>query len=440
MQNAKIQRNDSVRSGVKNYPPHTGEQVDNQCVTSIRDLWYNYKSEVVFFLILSSCVALGHYLSRYIPTELFDDVLAPLQNAVTTAICLFGAYVLFRHSDGLRIRKSCAWALVAWGIADGVLLLQTYVFHTPVFHLGTEALNSYTMLMGNFLGWLLLVYPTESLRPGWMNWKIAMYQLLPMIALVILDYFVAWDLRWMIAFYPVVLFVFVCTHIRAYRIWCEENYSSMDRIDVQWIVRYLIMLFVMGVSYAYMCVSDNPCRSFTQNILLVFMFAYSTEQILFRKDPWEGIKVESLEFRDERNNRSNECEIRSSQVESNKLNDANDANDGNDAQRAALEHWMRETKPYLNPDFQLMDLRAVLPMNRTYLSRFIRDEFGCTFYQFVNKYRIDEAKRLMTEQPEMRLADVATRSGFSSREAFARTFTQVTGLSPREWEKECNNS
>ena len=172
-------------------------------------------------------------MSHYIPTELFDDVIAPLQNAVTTAICLFGAYVLFQHADGLRIRTSCAWALVAWGMADAFLILQTYVFHTPVFHLGTEALNAYTMFMGNFLGWLLLVYPTESLRPGWMTWKIALWQLVPMTALVVLDYFIPWDLRWIISLYPILLFVLVCTHIRAYRIWCEENYSSMDHIDVQ---------------------------------------------------------------------------------------------------------------------------------------------------------------------------------------------------------------
>ena len=165
------------------------------------------------------------------------------------------------------------------------------------------------------------------------------------------------------------------------------------------------------------------------------MMIYSIEQILFRKDPWEGIKVESGELRDERSRlveSDSVCQAAGRSVSDNGLSGSKRA--------GLLTRWMRETKPYLNPDFQLMDLRHVLPMNRTYLSRFIRDEFGCTFYQFVNKYRIEEAKRLMTEQPEMRLADVATRSGFSSREAFARTFTQVTGLSPREWEKECNNS
>ena len=60
---------------------------------------------------------------------------------------------------------------------------------------------------------------------------------------------------------------------------------------------------------------------------------------------------------------------------------------------ARLTEWMVQSKPYLNPDLRLMDLREVLPMNRTYLSQFIHDEFDCSFFQFVNRYRIEEAKR-----------------------------------------------
>ena len=151
-------------------------------------------------------------------------------------------------------------------------------------------------------------------------------------------------------------------------------------------------------------------------------------------------------LRVERCNRSNECEIRSRLVESDSVCQAAgrsvsdnglSVEDGLSGSKRAglLTRWMRETKPYLNPDFQLMDLRHVLPMNRTYLSRFLRDEFGCTFYQFVNKYRIEEAKRLMTEQPDLKMADVAAQCGFSSQSVFAQTFTRETGLSPREWSK-----
>jgi len=51
----------------------------------------------------------------------------------------------------------------------------------------------------------------------------------------------------------------------------------------------------------------------------------------------------------------------------------------------------------------------------------------------VNTYRVEEAKRLMQENPRMKLAEVRTRSGFSSSVMFSRVFTRVTGLTPTEW-------
>lgn len=94
---------------------------------------------------------------------------------------------------------------------------------------------------------------------------------------------------------------------------------------------------------------------------------------------------------------------------------------------------MEAEKPYLNPEFRLLDLRQVLPLNRTYLSQLINEEYGCNFYQFVTNYRIEEAKRLMTEHPNMKIQDVADQCGFSSPVVFSRTFMRETGKSPRDW-------
>jgi len=46
---------------------------------------------------------------------------------------------------------------------------------------------------------------------------------------------------------------------------------------------------------------------------------------------------------------------------------------------------------------------------------------------------------LMNENPEMKLIDIAIRSGFSSREAFARAFVGETGTTPVEWKKSSNS-
>ena len=381
-------------------------------MTFFRDIWRNYREEFFFFLLLSAFTILSHWLSRFIPADLFENVILIVQHGANLALCAIGAWLLFKHSDGMRIRRACGYALTIWGIAEVYFMIQTYILDQPVLNLGSEALTSYMLFAGNFLGWLLLIYPTETLRPGWMTWKRALCQLLPLVLLCVVDYLVPYDLRWVISLYPVALFIMVLTHIRAYRIWCENNYSSMEHIDVQWIVRYLIMLAVLGASYGYMMVSDNPCRGFTQNILIGFMFTYSIEQILFRRDPWDNL-IGTEEADKEQSDTTGE----------------------HSEKARKLEQWMETEKPYLDPNFKLIDLMRALPMNRTYLSEFINTTYGCTFYQFVTRYRIEEAKSIMRENSELKMADVAVRSGFSSQSAFSRTFTRETGQTPREWYK-----
>lgn len=385
--------------------------------TTMGELWREYKSEVVFFAVIVVIMVLGHRLSHFLPVEFFENVLAPFQATAIMTVCLSGAWLLFRHTEGSRVRLAWAWTLLVWGVTEALLVALSAIWHLPTLLSGTDPLSSVSIVAGNLLGWALILYPTEALRPGWMNFRRTLTQVLPLIALLVVDYFIPWNLASLLTLYPVVLVVLLMTHIHAYRKWCEENYSSLDDIDAQWIVRYLAMLAAVGLSFFYLCVSDNPNRLFMQNILLFVMFVYSTEKILLRKDPWEGVVV----------NEEGELPIEEEPetVETS----------ANAAYRAKLEQWMQEKKPYLNPNFRLIDMREVLPLNRTYLSQLIHSEYDSTFYQFVNRYRIEEAKRLLHENPDMRIEDVASGSGFSSREVFTRVFTKETGVTPREWSK-----
>lgn len=381
------------------------------------ELWREYKSEAVFFTVIVVIMVLGHWLSHFLPVEFFENVLAPFQATAIMTICLSGAWLLFRHTEGSRVRLAWAWTLLVWGLTEALLIALFAIWHLPTLHSGTDPLSPISIVAGNLLGWMLILYPTEALRPGWMNFRRALTQVLPLVVLLVVDYFIPWNLALLLTLYPVVLVVLLITHLHAYRKWCEENYSSLDDIDAQWIVRYLAMLAAVGLSFFYICASDNPNRLFMQNILLFVMFVYSTEKILLRKDPWEGVVV----------NEEGELPIEEEPetVETS----------ANAAYRAKLEQWMQEKKPYLNPNFRLIDMREVLPLNRTYLSQLIHSEYDSTFYQFVNRYRIEEAKRLLHENPDMRIEDVASGSGFSSREVFTRVFTKETGVTPREWSK-----
>ena len=377
---------------------------------SFRELWKIYHSELYFFLILGAFIAFCHWASFLIPVDLYERTLTPILHGGLIAVCFTGTWLLLTHADGLRVRRFYAYTLLVWGLADVSIVVQGYMFGIPIVNVGEDTFTSYELLVGNIFGWLMLVYPTEALRPGWLNLKRAAWQLLPMIGLVIFDAFIPTDLRFVIALYPLVLFVLVVMHLHAYRMWCEDNYSSMDHIDVQWIVRYLLMTLLMGLNYAYMCFTDNPNRLFAQSVLVFIVYTYSIGEILFRRDPWEGVSVSVTD---------NE--------------ETEHSTDENAEYREKLEAWMATEKPYLNKDFRLVDLMQVLPLNRTYLSNFIHAEYNCTFYQFVTNYRIEEAKRLMHEHPEMKLQEIAEQSGFSSATVFSRIFSRETGKTPTEW-------
>lgn len=379
---------------------------------------FQYKSAIRFAAILTVCVALSVWLSRYIPEEYFDRVITPILVIGTTTVAIGGAIIVFRHSDGLKIRKIWGYTLLIWGLGDGAYILSLMISPTAVMDMSAYQLTTHELLIGNLLGWFLTLYPTEALRPGWMNLKIALWQLLPMFALVALDYFIPFSLQPILTLYPVALASLLLSHIRAYRLWCEENFSTLDDIDVEWILRYLAMLVLVGFVYLYICLSHDHSRGFTQLWLVVMMLGYGTEQILFRRDPWELLHYTANAEKEE----------------------VTENDTARSAYRQALEEWMEREKPYLNPDFKLLDLRKILPLNRTYLSQFIHNEYGCSFYQFVNRYRIEEYQRLKTEHPEMKIGELSARCGFSSPTVFTRTFTTITGTTPSEWGKKIHSA
>ena len=373
----------------------------------------HYRAEFRFILILVAVVALSIWASRFIPDDYFDSAITPILMSASTAVALCCAWITARHTEGYRVRKIWFFTLVLWGLLDGIYVISWVFMGKPVMNMGAYKLTTMELALGNLLGWSLLLFPTEALRPGWLNFRRALLQILPMYALLALDYILPVDLRILVALYPLVLIALLFTHVREYRVWCEDNFSSLEDVDERRIIRYIFVGFVIVAVYTYMCISHEHARGFTQQWLVIFTLIYGTDLTLFRRDPWEQV-WESI-----KNNAPEEAV----QLQP------------NEAYRQALEEWMGKEKPYRNPDFKLVDLQKVLPMNRTYLSQFIHAEYGCSFYLFVNRFRVEEAKRLMTEHPDMKMADVSSNCGFSSPSVFSRTFSTMTGQSPREWGK-----
>ena len=399
---------------------------------TLRKFYQEYKSEIAFGLIMSAVIVASYYFAQFIPEDIFENCINPVENICMITVCLYGAWIISRHIDGNRLRQSWMVVLLVWAAIGIVLLVLRYGFGMKAIG-GTPEDPRYnlSLTVGNILAWLLFIYPTQVLRPEWLTWKKVFLWVLPMVAIGIVDYYLPVNLIYLIMLFPAVIFWLICRHIQEYRQWCEDHYSSHDNIDVQWVVRYLVILLLLGVSFYFIGFWYLPNRIFTQQWLLIFLLGYSTGQILYRKDPWQdALHDEALQ---------EEISVKRSSSLSPQGEGAGDAPEIGKYKKL-VEQWMESEKPYLNPDFQLIDLRAVLPMNRTYLSRFVHEAFDCSFYQFVTNYRIAEAKRLMREKPNIKMQEVAEQSGFSSLTVFGRIFARETGMTPSEWKVSSDNS
>ncbi len=77
--------------------------------------------------------------------------------------------------------------------------------------------------------------------------------------------------------------------------------------------------------------------------------------------------------------------------------------------------------------------------NRTYISQFFNRANGATFYEYVNRMRIEHASRLLVESSD-RLEIIAENSGFNSISTFYRAFAKHFGCSPTAYRERARST
>ena len=100
-----------------------------------------------------------------------------------------------------------------------------------------------------------------------------------------------------------------------------------------------------------------------------------------------------------------------------------------------LVQLMTDTKPFLNPDLSLFTLSNMLTVSAHNLSFIINECAKENFNQFVNRYRIEEAKKLLLNPKlnHLSILGIAYEVGFSSKSTFNTTFKKCTSLTPKEY-------
>lgn len=99
-----------------------------------------------------------------------------------------------------------------------------------------------------------------------------------------------------------------------------------------------------------------------------------------------------------------------------------------DVQR--LIDYVETEQPFLDPELTLASLSDRLAMTPREVSELLNGALGVHFFDFVNRYRIAHAQRLLVELPQCSVLQILLESGFNSKSSFNTAFKKQVGLTP----------
>ncbi len=105
---------------------------------------------------------------------------------------------------------------------------------------------------------------------------------------------------------------------------------------------------------------------------------------------------------------------------------------------ARVQSGMEHEKLYLKQNLNIEEFSKRIDLPVKEVSAVINKHYGTNFFEFMNRYRVEEAKRLLSDpsHADMTVLDILLQSGFNSKSAFHRFFSRLVGLSPTEYRKQ----
>lgn len=217
------------------------------------------------------------------------------------------------------------------------------------------------------------------------------------------------------------LFQVVYFGIRVFRFTAKHNhqledyYSNTEGKTLSWVKIINVAILIAAIASITFALIGRSYFSHNEVSLLIPSFIFSSFFFFIGYKGSQQIQVSS--------------DIEEEQFDFN-FSDTND--DSNNDLKKQIADLFENQKIYKNSDLRITTISEQLNTNRTYISKLINDEFNMTFSDFVNTFRVEEAKKLLTnnENQLFTMEHIAEKSGFGSLNSFSRVFKKACGTSP----------
>jgi AraC-like DNA-binding protein len=210
--------------------------------------------------------------------------------------------------------------------------------------------------------------------------------------------------------------------LRRYALAIRDSYSSLDDINLRWLRRRLsvfALISIAGLAAVAVYRFDSRLANLAGQVGF-FLVALNTFATGYR-----AMLQPQVFFGAEESGRGRRYQ-RSSLTREHAL-----------AVKERLLDMMERRRSFLDPGLTLPGLAQALNVPVSHLSQVINEQLGRNFFDFVNGYRVDAAKRMLMQPgaAQQKLISVAFDCGFNSLATFNRVFRDLAGMSPSLFRK-----
>lgn len=236
-------------------------------------------------------------------------------------------------------------------------------------------------------------------------------------------------------FYGIVYVFLTIRVVQVFNNRIRNTYSNIERINLNWLKHLTIGLSVIWgivvVSYVVHAAADKNIEMDGFIYMSASVLIYSIGYLSLRQPQIFDQVNHKSEENPEQEKKSESVETASYQKSG--LTDTEAKN-----HLANLLRIMETDKPYLNCDLTLRDLAEKLSISTHNLSEILNTRLNQNFYDFINRYRVEEVKQRLAdnESQNYSLIAIAFDSGFNSKSAFNTIFKKHTGITPSQYRKQ----
>lgn len=226
---------------------------------------------------------------------------------------------------------------------------------------------------------------------------------------------------------------------KAYDETLRNNYSDITLVNLQWLKNfiwiYLILKFTAFVAWGALSLDIATSIADIRpifNVWFVILMVYLS---------YHGIRQYAVaEFYDY--DPANKSVTPKAGKPTQKYQSSTLSYEDLDRLQTQIDQLFEEELLYLNPELKVHDLAKKMEVTTHNISQTLNSKGGLTFYDYVNRYRVEHFKKLLTdpEKQNFTILGLGFDSGFNSKASMNRIFKQLAGLTPKEYQSASSSS